>query len=95
MLRPVDVQVADRDGRPVTGLSGHLVAVRPADTRLNQRGELVALPYAGRYRTLMRLDAAGAWELRLDVRQHAMRFVHAARFTVPHPNTSAAAGASR
>jgi len=84
MPRPVDVRVADRDGRPVVGLSGYLFALRSSDTRLDQSAELVALPQApGRYRTLVRLDAPGAWELRLDVRQDALRFVHTARLTVP------------
>ncbi|MFA5910815.1 MAG: FixH family protein [Vicinamibacterales bacterium] len=83
MPRPVDVTVADRDGRPVSGLAGHLFAVRPADTRLNQRGQLVELPtHAGSYRTLVRLDEPGAWELRIDTTQQAMRFVHAARVSV-------------
>ena len=44
MPRPVDVRVADRDGKPVSGLAGRLFAIRPSDTRLNQAGELVALP---------------------------------------------------
>jgi nitrogen fixation protein FixH len=83
MPRPVDVTVADRDGRPVSGLAGHLLAVRPADARLNQRGQLVEQPsHAGSYRTLVRLDEPGAWELRLDTTQDAMRFVHAARVSV-------------
>ena len=84
MPRPVDVGVADRDGKPVVGLAGFLFAIRSSDTRLDQSAELVALPQApGRYRTLVRLDAPGAWELRIDVRQDALRFVDAARLTVP------------
>ena len=84
MPRPVDVRVADRDGRPVSGLAGRLFALRSSDTRLNQSGELVALPQTpGRYRTLVRIDAPGAWELRIDVRQEALRFVHAARLAIP------------
>jgi hypothetical protein len=84
MPRPVDVRVADRDGRPVSGLVGQLIAVRPSDARLNQRGELVAVPNAhGSYRTLVRLDEAGAWDLRLDARQQVTRFVHTVRFTLP------------
>ncbi len=52
--------------------------------RLNQTGDLVALPGApGGYRTLVRIDAPGAWELRLDVRQDSLRFVHASRLTIP------------
>ena len=83
MPRPVDVTVADREGRPVSGLAGDLIAVRPADARLNQRGRLVELPtHAGSYRTLVRLDEPGAWELRIDTTQQAMRFVHAARVSV-------------
>jgi hypothetical protein len=84
MPRPVDVRVADRDGKPVSGLVGRLFAIRPSDTRLNQSGALVALPQAaGSYRTLVRLDAPGTWELRIDATQEALRFVHAARLTVP------------
>jgi nitrogen fixation protein FixH len=83
MPRPVDVHVADRDGHPVTGLNGRLFAIRPSDARLNQSGQLVALPQApGSYRTLVRIDAPGAWELRIDARQGTLRFVHAARLTV-------------
>ena len=84
MLRPVDVRVADRDGRPVVGLAGRFFAIRPSDTRFNQTGDLVALPHAaGSYRTLVRIDAPGAWDFRIDVRQDALRFVHAARVVVP------------
>jgi nitrogen fixation protein FixH len=84
MPRPVDVFVADRNGTPVAGLAGRLFAIRSSDTRLNQTADLVALPQSpGQYRTLVRLDAPGAWELRIDVRQAALRFVHAARLTVP------------
>jgi len=84
MPRPIDVTVVDRDGQPVSGLAGRLLAIRPSDTRLNQRGDLVAVPTgAGLYRTLVRLDEPGAWEFRLDARQGAMRFVHAARISVP------------
>jgi nitrogen fixation protein FixH len=84
MPRPVDVRVADRTGNPVSGLAGRLLAIRPSDTRLNQSGELVALPQTpGSYRTLVRIDVPGAWELRIDVRQAALRFVHAARLTIP------------
>ena len=83
MPRPVDVTVIDRDGTPVSGLAGSLLAVRPSDSRLNQRGQIVALPArAGSYRTLIRMDQPGAWELRLDATQRSMRFVHAARVSV-------------
>ena len=84
MPRPVDVRVADRDGTPVSGLAGKLVAIRPSDTRLNQSGDLTELPQqAGCYRTLVVLDKTGTWELRIDARQQALRFVHAARLNVP------------
>ncbi len=83
MLRPVDVRVADRDGKPVSGLAGKLFAIRPSDTRLNQAADLTELPQqAGSYRTLVRLDEPGTWELRIDAKQQALRFVHAARVTV-------------
>ncbi len=83
MPRPVDVRVADRDGRPVSGLTGLLFAIRPADGRLNQSGPLVEIPQAaGTYRSLVRMDEAGAWELRIDAKRDALRFVHAARIDV-------------
>lgn len=84
MPRPVDVRIADRDGKPVSGLSGRFLAIRPSDARLNQSGELTELPQqAGTYRTLVRLDEPGTWEFRIDARQQALRFVHAARVSVP------------
>lgn len=89
MPRPIDVTVTDRDGRPIAGLRGQLVAIRPSDARFSQRSELVATP-AGAYRTLVRLDEPGAWDLRLDTRQQALRFVHTARFTVPGASRPAA-----
>lgn len=83
MPRPVDVRVADRDGKPVSGLAGRLFAIRPSDARLNQTGDLTEMPQeAGTYRTLVILDAPGIWELRIDAMQQALRFVHAARLTV-------------
>jgi nitrogen fixation protein FixH len=94
MPRPVDVRVADREGRPVSGLAGTLFAIRPSDTRLNRSGELTELPQqAGSYRTLVVLDEPGTWELRIDARQQALRFVHAARLMVPEaPAMSEGAG---
>lgn len=89
MPRPVDVQVLDRDGQPVVGLSATLFAARPSDTRLNQSRELTALPQrAGSYRTLIVLDAPGAWELRLDARRDTLRFVHATRFSIDAESAS-------
>lgn len=83
MPRPVDVTVADRTGAPVADLAGRLFAIRPSDTRLNQQGALSAIPnQPGRYRTLVRLDDSGEWEMRLDATQQAMRFVHAARMQI-------------
>ena len=83
MPRPVDVRIADRDGKPVSGLSGLLFAIRPADGRLNQTGSLVEIPQEpGTYRSLVRIDEPGAWELRIDAKREALRFVHAARIEV-------------
>lgn len=83
MPRPVDVTVVDRAGAPVPGLAGRLFAIRPSNERLNQRGDLVALPgHPGHYRTLVRVDDPGAWEFRLDATQQSLRFVHAARLDV-------------
>ncbi len=84
MPRPVDVHVANRGGKPVSGLAGSLFAVRPAGPHPAQSGQLTELPHRpGTYRALVRLDEAGAWDVRLDVRQQALRFVHAARLMVP------------
>jgi nitrogen fixation protein FixH len=83
MPRPVDVRVTDREGNGVAGLAGQLFAIRPSDPRFNQTGPLVGLPQeAGAYRSLVRLDQPGAWELRIDAKQGALRFVHAARISV-------------
>jgi hypothetical protein len=84
MARPVDVQVKDRGGLPVSGLKGDLVALRPADTRMNTRGGLTELPHApGTYRTLLRLPAPGFWEIAIDARQESLRFVHKVRIEIP------------
>ena len=75
-------------GRP--GLSGRLFAIRPSDARLNQTGPLVGLPQeGGSYRSLVRLDEPGAWELRIDTKRDALRFVHAARLEVAADPTPA------
>lgn len=93
MPRPIDVAVADREGRPVTGLVGRLLAVRPSDARLNQSGVLVELPHQrGSYRTLVQVDLPGAWEFRIDAKQDALRFVHSARLTVSADAPLVAAG---
>lgn len=84
MPRPVDVHVADREGRPVQGLAGHFFALRPSDARLNQTGTLAEMPQRpGSYRTLVRVDEPGAWDFRIDARQQRLRFVHGARLDVP------------
>lgn len=80
MARPVDVFVSDRDGQPVRGLKGQLVALRPSDTGLNTSGALTELPQEpGRYRALVTFRAAGLWELALDVQAGGQRFVHVVR----------------
>lgn len=85
MPRPVDIRVVDRTGQPVSGLTGRLLVVRPSDGRLNQAVDLVELPSsAGNYRTLVRLDEPGAWDVRIDARQQTLRFVHASRWSVPN-----------
>lgn len=81
--RPVDLTVRDRDGAPVTGLTGRVLAKRPADTRLNGTSDLVELPHEpGRYRTLARLSATGVWELSLDAHQGEVAFLYTERVTV-------------
>lgn len=96
MARPVDVIVADRSGHPVSGLAGRLLAIRPSDTRLNQQGNLVEVPrQPGRYRTLVRLDGPGAWDLRIEAMQQALHFVSATRFSLPTEPDGESKGASR
>lgn len=83
MPRPVDVRVADRDGKPVSGLAGRLFANRPSNPRLNEAGELTELPQAaGTYRTLVRLDEPGTWEFHIEATRRALRFVHSARVSI-------------
>ena len=95
MPRPIDVMVATREGQPVTGLSGHLFAIRPSDTRLNASAELFAEPrQPGRYRALIRMDMPGNWDVRIDTKQQALRFVDAARLAVL-PDAPPAEGAAR
>jgi hypothetical protein len=84
MPRPVDVTILDRNGDPVTGLAGRLLASRPSDSRLDEGGDLVGIPtIPGSYRTLVRLDEPGMWEFRLDTRREGTRFVYSARVSVP------------
>ena len=81
--RPIDVRVADREGKGIAGLVGRLLVVRPSDQRLSQSAPLVGLPQEpGRYRALVVVDQPGAWEFRVDATQGEMRFVHAARVDV-------------
>lgn len=95
MPRPVDVRVADREGNAVAGLAGRLFAIRPSDGRLNQTGDLVALPQEpGRYRALVVMDQPGTWELRVDAKREALRFVHAARLEVA-PDAPPAEGSAK
>lgn len=83
MPRPVDVEIRDRQGGPVSGLVGDLVALRPADSRRNTRGRLVELPHEpGRYRTLVALSAPGAWRFNIDATRGDLRFVHESRVNV-------------
>jgi nitrogen fixation protein FixH len=81
--RPVDVTVHDRDGKPVTGLTGRLFAMRPADGNLNGFSPLTELPHdPGSYRTLARLTATGVWEMSIDARQGETPFVYKTRVNV-------------
>ncbi len=78
--RPVDIVIHDRENQPVSGLRGRLIAIRPADTRLNGASDLFELPHEpGRYRTLARLSAPGLWEMSIDGHLGDTHFVHTAR----------------
>ena len=92
MPRPVDVRVVDREGKGVAGLTGRLFVARPSDQRLSQSAPLVGLPHEpGSYRALVVVDQPGAWDFRLDAKQDALRFVHAARANVaPDPGAGEA-----
>jgi nitrogen fixation protein FixH len=83
MPRPVDLAVSDREGRPVQGLAGVLQAMRPADTRLSQSEPLTEIPHLpGTYRVLLRLEAPGIWEFRVDAQRDGQRFVQTQRLTL-------------
>jgi nitrogen fixation protein FixH len=93
MPRPVDVFVQDRQGTPVLGLTGTLQAARPSEPRLSQAGDLTGIPHLpGTYRTLVRMDQPGLWELRLDARQGAQRFVSSERVVLAADGPGTAAG---
>ena len=95
MPRPVDVRVVDREGKPVSGLTGRLFAIRPSDTRLNRDGELTEMPQqAGSYRTLVLLDEPGAWDFRIDT-DAAGAAVRARRASRRARSTPAAGGDAR
>lgn len=95
MPRPVDVVVTDRGGQPVSGLTGRLLAIRPSDGRLNQSGDLAAVPgHAGNYRTLVRVDAPGAWDFRIDAHQQTLRFVSGTRVELSATDAQTAEGAT-
>ncbi len=82
--RPVDIVVTDQDGAGVIGLTGRLVAVRPAGPPPNPAGALVRLARAPwSYRTLVHLRAWGIWEFNLDAQRDHLRFVYSGRVHVP------------
>ncbi|MEW6756162.1 MAG: FixH family protein, partial [Candidatus Latescibacterota bacterium] len=83
MPRPIDVVLVDRDGQPVRGLGGRLQALRTSDPPLTDEGTLTQIPHLpGTYRTLVRLDAPGVWEFRLEAQRDGQPFVHSQRVTL-------------
>jgi nitrogen fixation protein FixH len=83
-LRPVDLVVKDRDGKPVTGLDGRVLTSRAADVKAGGAATLVALPQEpGRYRALARLASPGLWDLGLDAHLGMQRFIYRTRIDVP------------
>lgn len=81
--RPIDLEIRDRDGQPVSELVGELVAARPSDGRLSGRGALTEMPHTpGTYRALVSLGAPGLWELSVDARRGRLRYVHTERVSV-------------
>ena len=83
MARPLDMQIKDKDGKPVTGLKGKMYAIRPSETRLNTSGILTELPHKpGSYRTLITFGADGLWEMALDATYGKQRFVNRTRIDV-------------
>jgi nitrogen fixation protein FixH len=66
MPRRVDVRITDSAGRPVDGVAGRLTAIRPADVRLRNGGDLIAVPdQSGLYRLLLKVPVQGLWEFDL------------------------------
>jgi nitrogen fixation protein FixH len=63
--RQVRVEITDKDGAPVAGLSVALHLVRPVSTALDQHLDLKPLA-PGIYAADVQLPALGAWELRLQ-----------------------------
>jgi nitrogen fixation protein FixH len=76
MPRPVDLQVRDRHGQPLSGLTGVVEAVRPTGSTTGDRSEISELPQEpGSYRCLLRFSADGLWQLDLTLQQGALTWL--------------------
>lgn len=66
MPRRVDIRLRDSDGRPVSGLTGRVTAVRPSDARLRNDAAIIEVPGdPGLYRMLLKVPLNGLWEFEL------------------------------
>lgn len=89
--QPVEIvlEMTDRDGAPVTGLSGTATFRRPVTRGLDVMATLMP-EGAGRYRAAALLPAPGRWEIRLDLTRPGGAPYHLARrIFVPPPAAGA------
>lgn len=82
-LCAIELTVRDRDGAPVTGLTGVLHTSRPQEA-----GTVATIPLApkegvpGVYRQLVPLSAAGLWDIAVDAHGGGERFLTTTRLDV-------------
>ncbi len=74
-LRPVEVLFQDRDGAPLTGLTGIIRALRPQQARAVAEVPLApAADKPGAYRMLMPVYGAGLWDFEIAARRDTLLF---------------------
>lgn len=78
------LRITDAEGRPVSGLAGHVSAYRASDVSLDQTlqwSEDSAQP--GLYRATFARPAAGLWRVTLDVRHDGKRLYEDVSVVMP------------